>query len=280
MVGHNADDGRRILQRFGENVREEVDGVREYVGVIADEDEFVLEHHKRPHIEEGVEGEHAEHRVDPIPDEEGLGLVPVAHEGDVLLVDESQLVLLIEVHLLGLEVPVTVVKQLSHPLHLELAVRLLDRQLDVLLVVLVDRQTLHLHVVYQVPQNLLVESEEGEVRHDAEDSLRDADLQVADVLANVDRLRRVLAGESEDLMPLALDDWFFETGQRGVGAALDDAKRDVELVVLALDPGVVVDADADAEEPAGRVEVVQQFVVVVVLWEFLVGAFEAKDEAF
>ena len=61
MVGHNAEDGRRILQRFGENVREEVDGVREYVGVIADEDEFVLEHHKRPHVEEGVEGEHAEH---------------------------------------------------------------------------------------------------------------------------------------------------------------------------------------------------------------------------
>lgn len=45
-------------------------------------------------------------------------------------------------------------------------------------------------------------------------------------------------------MSLALDDWF---GQRGVGISLDDVKRDVELVVLALDPGVIVDADADAE---------------------------------
>ncbi len=38
-----------------------MDGMGEDVGVIADEDEFVLEHHESPDIQEVVEGEHTQH---------------------------------------------------------------------------------------------------------------------------------------------------------------------------------------------------------------------------
>lgn len=68
-------------------------------------------------------------------------------------------------------------------------------------------------------------------------------------------------------MPLTLDGWLFHAWQRRVGAALNDAKRGVELVVLALDPCVVVDADADAEQSTSWVEVVEKFVVVVMFRE-------------
>lgn len=80
------------------------------------------------------------------------------------------------------------IEQLRHPFHLELAVGLLDGELDVLLIMLVDGQPFHLHVVYQVPEDLLVEGEEGEVGHYAEDALSYADFKVAHVLAIVDGL--------------------------------------------------------------------------------------------
>lgn len=146
----------------------------ENVGVIADEHKLVLKHHQRPNIKEGIKGEHAEYWVDPISNKKSLGLVPITHESYVLLVDKSQLILLIEVHFFGLKIPVAVVEQLSHPLHLELAICLFNGQLDVLFIVFVDSQSFHLNIVDQIPQDLLIEGKEGEVRHDAEYSLSNA----------------------------------------------------------------------------------------------------------
>lgn len=244
MVWHDADDRRRVLKRLGEDISEEVNGVSEDVGIVAYENQLIFEHHEGPYVEEGIEGEHAEHWVDPIPNEEGLSLVPITHEGYILLVDQPQFILLIEIDLLGLKISVAVIKQFRHPFHLELAVSLLDGEFDVLFVMLVDGQPFHLHIINQVPQDFLVEGEEWEVWHYAEHSLRDTDLQVAYVLAVVDGLRWTFVGE-RNLMALTLDDWLF--GQGGAGTALNDAKRDVVLVVLALNPGVVVDADTYAK---------------------------------
>jgi hypothetical protein len=42
MCGYDADDGEGVLQGPGEHAGEEIDGVGEDIGVIADEDQLVL----------------------------------------------------------------------------------------------------------------------------------------------------------------------------------------------------------------------------------------------
>jgi hypothetical protein len=249
--------------------------VREYVGVVADEDQFVLEHEQRPDVEEVVEREHGEHGVNPLADEVGLGVVPVGHQRQLLLVYQPQLVLLVEGHLLELQVAVAVLEQLHQPLHLKPTVRLLYRQLNVLLVVLVDRQSLHLYDIYQVSQHLLVEAKERIVRHHAEHALGDAHFQLTQ-LALLDRPQRVLVGKGKHLVAFAFDDGVVR--QRAGGGWFDVAEGDVEPGGRRVDAGVIVDADADAVEPSSGVDVREEVVGVEALVKGGLGALEAEDE--
>lgn len=50
MVRHYADDRRRVFQRFGEDISEEINGMGQDVGIITNEDQFILKHHERPYI--------------------------------------------------------------------------------------------------------------------------------------------------------------------------------------------------------------------------------------
>jgi hypothetical protein len=83
-------------------VAEQVDGVGEDVRVLADEDHPVFQHDQREQIQEVIEIEHAQNRIDPFSGEVHLGIVPVGEQGDLLLVDEAQFVLLVEADLLVL----------------------------------------------------------------------------------------------------------------------------------------------------------------------------------
>lgn len=38
MVGHNADNRRRVFQRFGEDISEEINGMGQDIGIITNED--------------------------------------------------------------------------------------------------------------------------------------------------------------------------------------------------------------------------------------------------
>lgn len=163
MCGDDADDGKGILQGSGEHTGEQIDGVGQDIGVVTDEDQFILKHEQCPDIQEVFQSEHAEHRVYPLADVVSLAIVPISHQCQFLLVDQPKLVLLVECHFLELQIPIAMIKQLDQSLHLKPTVCLLDGQLDVLFVVFVDGQTLHLYDVYEVSQDLLVETEEGVV---------------------------------------------------------------------------------------------------------------------
>ena len=92
-----------------------------------------------------------------------------------MLVKKSQLVLFAEIHLFELQLTHTLTKLLHHPFHLELAISLLDGHPQVffvvLLVMLVDCETLHLYNIDEAAQHLFEEGEEGKVRHYAENTL-------------------------------------------------------------------------------------------------------------
>lgn len=99
-----------------------------------------------------------------------------------MLVYQSELILFVEVHFLELEILMAVIEKLDHSLHLELTVSLLYGQFYVLFIVLIYCQPFHLYDIDEVPEYLLKEGEEGIVRHDTKYSLRDAYIQVIDIV--------------------------------------------------------------------------------------------------
>lgn len=150
---------------------EEIDGVSQNMRVLTDEDHPILQQNQREQVNERFEGEHAENGEDPLPNKKCLSLIPVGIQSDLLLINQFVFVLLIEIEFFVLQFSKTVIKQLSHPHQLELAVGLLDSQLDILVVVFVHGQSLHFDYVDDVADDLFKEGEEGVVSHDTEYSL-------------------------------------------------------------------------------------------------------------
>lgn len=74
-------------------------------------------------------------------------------------------------------------------------------------------------------------------------------------------------------MPFAFNLGLFYTWERPVGT-FDMAQRYVNLVFFIRNPSIVVNPYADAEESPVRVDVVKQIVVMEVLVEVGVRAFE------
>ena len=71
----DADNGKRIVKRFEENVSEKIDGVGQDVRILTDEDYFVLKHNECQQFQEGIKGEHADNGEDPLFSKESIGLL-------------------------------------------------------------------------------------------------------------------------------------------------------------------------------------------------------------
>ena len=274
--GDNGNHGEGVAEGLEKDVSEEVDRVSQDVWILADEDHLILKHDEGQQFEEGIEGEHAEDGEDPILDKEGLGLVPKGAKVNFSLVNHLVLILLAEVDLLELKLPHAVIEKLHHPLQLKLTVSLPDCQFDVLLVVIVHHQSLHLYKVDWIPDDLLEECEEGVVGHYAEDTLGYAYFEVGWGIYHV-LYRFVWLFFEGTLVTFALYFWVW-AGDWATWT-LDISKGNVGFAIFWLNSSVVMNANTDAEESFTRVDVVQQIIVMEMVVKIRVRTFEVEDKA-
>lgn len=174
-----------------------------------------------------------------------------------------------------------VIEKLDHSLHLELTVSLLYGQFDVLFIMLIYCQPFHLYDIDEIPKYLLKEGKEGVVRHDTKYPLRDAYIQVIDVVQSlIDRFERILVLHVQYLVSFALYDWFVNTRQRSKRSdPLDIPKRDIQLILPILHPGIVMNANAYTVEPMTGVDMIEQIIIMIILPKLLIWALEAEYEA-
>lgn len=93
-----------ISQGFGQDMRKQVDGIGKNMGVIADEDHPVLQHHDSIDIEQYIKGEYGQDGKGPLIDEVSLRQVPVSQQNNLLVVDQFELIGAIEGHFSRIEV--------------------------------------------------------------------------------------------------------------------------------------------------------------------------------
>ena len=70
--------------------------------VLADKNNFILQHNKGQEVNKCLEGEHTQNRENPLTDKESFRIIPIGKEGNLLLINQLMLVLFIEADFLVL----------------------------------------------------------------------------------------------------------------------------------------------------------------------------------